>query len=198
MDDRGFDYGILTGVGLVIASAVVLLFIFSLLRASAPADTAVALEAAASEVGGDVETVASMEIPYKAGHYYGFDGVNVSIGADRVTASAGGETFSRPLVARVVPGEYEEDDRPLWNGTPGMREYLNASFNATGTRERPIDDGRSQELLSLMDRASRSALLHPVEVRPGKPLVIEKTFIYTYNGSTRVTEAKPYVLVYRG
>jgi hypothetical protein len=177
---------------------VVLLFIFSLLRSSAPANTAIALEAAASEVCGDVETVASMAIPYRAERYYGFDGINVSVSADRVTASAGSDVFSRPLVSRVVPGEYEEDGFILWNGTGGMRERLNASFNATGTKERPIDDNRSGELRRLMEGASRSTLLRPVEVRAGKPLAIEKTFVYTYNGSTHKMEAMPYVLVYRG
>ncbi len=198
MDERGVDYGVLTGAGLAIAAAVVLLFAFSLLRSSGDANTAIALEAAASEVSGDVGIVASMAIPYRAERYYGFNGMNVSISADRVTAASGREGFSRPLPNRIVPGEYGENGSLLWGGTAGMREYLNASFNATGTEDRPIDDARSEELRRLMDRAGRSTLLSPVEVLPGRPLVIEKTFVYTYNRSTRVTEATPYVLVYRG
>ncbi len=197
MDELGTDYGVLTGAGLAIASAIVLLFIFSLLRSAGPANTTVALEAAASEVCGDVETVASMAIPYKAERYYRFDGMNVSVSADYVTASAGGETFSRPLAVRVVPWEYEEDGVVLWNGPEGMRERFNASFNATGTKERPIDDGMSEELSRLMKGAIRSTLLSPVKVRAGK-LVIEKTYVYTYNCSTRAIGAAPYVLVYGG
>jgi hypothetical protein len=198
MDERGVDYGVLTGVGLVIAAAVVLLFVFSLLRSSQPANTAIALEAAASEVSGDVGVVASMTVPYKVERHYGFDGMSVSISADRVTASAGKDIFSRPLANRIIPGEYGENDTVLWNGTAGMRKYLNASFNATGTGDHPIDDDRSEELRRLMDRASRSTLIYPIVVSPGRPLAIEKTFVYTYNGSTHVTEATPYVLVYHG
>ena len=198
MDERGVDYGVLTGVGLVIAAAVVLVFALSLLKASAPANRAIALEAAASEVSGDIGTVASIAIPYKAERYYGFDGMNVSISADRVTAAAGKDAFSRPLESRIVPGEYGENGSVVWNGTAGMREYLNATFNATGTEERPIDDDRSDELRRLMDGASRSTLLFPVEAAYGKPLAIEKTFLYTYNSSTNTMEAAPYVLVYRG
>ena len=97
-----------------------------------------------------------------------------------------------------MPGEYGENGSLFWNGTAGMREYLNASFNATGTKEHPIDDDRSGELRRLMDGASRSTLLFPVEVDNGKPLAIEKTLIYTYNNSDRMLEATPYVLVYRG
>ena len=37
MDDGGFDYGILTGVGLMIAAALVLLMVFSIFKATAPA-----------------------------------------------------------------------------------------------------------------------------------------------------------------
>lgn len=198
LDERGFDYGVLTGIGLVIASAVVLLLIFSLLKSSGPANTAIALETAASEVCGDIETVASMAIPYSAEHYYGFDGINVSVSSDHVTASAGNSAFSRPLVGRIVPGKYEENGFLIWNGTAGMREYLNASFNATGTMERPIDDNRSEELRRLMDGASRSTLLYPVEALARRPLIIEKTFVYTYNDSTHAVEARPYVLVYQG
>ncbi len=197
MDELGTDYGVLTGAGLAIASAIVLLFIFSLLRSAGPSNTTVALEAAASEVCGDVEAVASMAIPYKAERYYRFDGMNVSVSADYVTASAGGETFSRPLAVRIVPWKYEEDGVVLWNGPEGMRERFNASFNATGTKERPIDDSRSEELSRLMKAAIRSTLPSPVEVGTGK-LVIEKTFVYTCNRSTRAMGAAPYVLVYGG
>ncbi len=198
MDERGVDYGVLTGVGLVVAAAAVLLLVFSLLRSSQPANTAIALEAAASEVSGDAGVVASMAIPYKVERYYDIEGINVSVSADRVTASAGKDVFSRPLACRIVPGEYSENGSTLWGGTAGMREYLNASFNATGTEGHPIDDSRSEELRRLMEKASRSTLLYPVEVCPGRPLAIEKTFVYTYNSSTHVAEAIPYVLVYRG
>jgi hypothetical protein len=196
LDERGFDYGVLTGIGLMIASAVVLLFIFSIFKSTGPADTAIALETAAEEVCGDIGTVASMAIPYKAEHYYGFDGIDISIGADYVTASNDNDTFARPLISRIVPGAYAENGSMLWNGTAEMREYLNASFNATGTRERPVDNSSSEALRRLMDRASRSTLLCPVEVESKRPLLIEKIFIYTINGST--TEAEAYVLVYRG
>ena len=84
----------------------------------------------------------------------------------------------------------------LWNGTAGMREYLGATFNATGTRERPIDHSSAGGLEDLMRGASMSTLAVPVEVPHGRPLIVEKAFIYTTDGS--VMEAEPYVLVYSG
>lgn len=192
-DDKGVDYGVLTGIGLAVASAVVLLFIFSMIRSSTAADRAIALESAAAEVCGDIETVGSMAIPYTAERYYRLNGVDVNVSSGYVNASYGKETFSRPFACRIVPGAYSVNGTLLWNGTAGMREYLNVSFNATGTRERPVDSGRLQEL---MDRASTGTLDCPVNVPHEKPLIIEKTFIYTVNG-TRL-EAEPYVLVYAG
>jgi len=196
LDDRGVDYGALTGVGLAIASAVVLLFVFSMLRSSASADSVIALESAASEVCGDVETVGSMAVPYRVERFYRMDGAEVRISSGYVSASCGEGTFSRPFACRIVPGKYAENGTLLWNGTAGMREYLNSTLNATGTVERPIDGGHASALKMLMDRASASTFASPVEVPHGRPLIIEKTLIYTANGTIR--EAEPYVLVYAG
>ncbi len=196
LDDRGVDYGALTGIGLAVASAVVLMFIFSMLRSSAPADTAIALESAASEVCGDIETVGSMAVPYKVERFYGLDGAEVRVSSGYVNASCGKDTFYRRFACRIVPGRYEENGTLLWNGTTGMREYLNATLNATGTREMPVDGNRTKALLILMDRASASTFARPVEVPHGRPLAIEKTFVYTANGT--LLEAEPYVLVYSG
>lgn len=194
LDDRGVDYGALTGIGLVIASAVVLLFVFSMVRSSASADVAIALEAAASEVCGDIETVGSIAVPYRVERFYRLDGAEVRVSSGYVNASCGKDVFSRPFACRIVPGRYEENGSQLWNGSAGMREYLNATFNATGTRERPVDGNHTKALTTLMDRASASTFASPVEVPHGRPLIIEKTFIYAMNG----VEAEPYVLVYAG
>jgi hypothetical protein len=193
-DENGFDYGAVTGIGLAIASAVVLLFIFSMFRTSMAADRTIALESAASEVCGDIETVASMAIPYSAERHYGLDGIDVFVSSGYVNASDGERSFSRPFACRIVPGKYSENGTLLWNGTAGMREYLNCTFNVTGTEERPVRNG--SPFIELMGRASMSTLSCPVKVPHGKPLLIEKTFIYVANGTTK--EAEPYVLVYGG
>ena len=181
LDEKGFDYGILTSVGLTIASAVVLLFIFALFKASAPANTTIALQAAAGEVSGDIETVSSMAVPYSAERYYSFDGINVTVSSDRVTASEDDETFSKPLTTRILPGTYSENGTPLWNGSAGVRECLNHSFHAMGTRDDPVDINASVSLNALMKRAAMSTFLAPVKIVPEKPLLIEKMFIYTCN-----------------
>lgn len=195
-DEKGMDYGIITGIGLAIASAMVLLFIFSMLKSSETADRTIALESGASEICGDIETVGSMAVPYTAEHYYDIDGIDIYLSSGYVNASCGKETFSRPFAGRIVPGRYSVNGTTVWNGTAEMREYLNRSFNATGTREHPLENNSTEALKELMDRASVSTLADPVEVPHEKPLIIEKTFIYAMYGADM--EAEPYVLVYPG
>lgn len=196
MDDGGFDYGILTSVGLLIAAALVLLMIFSIFRATAPANTAIALESAAGQVNGDIDTVEAMSIPYVHESTYDVSGIDLLISHDRVIARSGCSTYSRPMVSRVYPGLYAENDSILWSDAAGFTEYLNSSFNATGARDDPIRANRSAELKALMERAGRSMLENPVAITPRKPLVIEKLFIYTCDEGG-VPGGEPYVFVYQ-
>ena len=192
MDDGGFDYGILTDVGLLIAAAMLLLMVISIFRATAPANTVIALESAAGQVNGDIDTVEAMTIPYVHESTYDASGIDLLVSQDRVIARSGCSTYTRPMISRVYPGLYRENDTVLWDGTAKFREYLNLSFNATGTRDDPIQANRSAELKALMGRAGRSMLEMPVTITPRKPLVIEKLFIYTCG----VPGGEPYVFVY--
>jgi hypothetical protein len=196
MDEKGFDYGVLTSVGLMIAAALVLLMVFSIFRATAPANTAIALESAASQVNGDIDTVAVMAIPYVHESTYDVDSIDLRIGHDQVIAGSGCSTYSRPMVSRVYPGLYVENNTILWSDTAGFREYLNLSFNATGTRDDPVPANRSSELGSLMGRAGRSLLEKPLAVVPKKPLVIEKLYVYT-DDESGVPGGEAYVFVYQ-
>ena len=196
MDDGGFDYGILTGVGLMIAAALVLLMVFSIFKATAPANTAIALESAAGQVNGDIDTVAAMAIPYVHESTYDVNGIDLLIGHDQVITRSGCSTYSRPLVSRIYPGLYTEDNTVLWGDTAGFREYLNSSFNATGTRDDPVPMNRSAELEALMGRAGRSMLEEPITVMPKKPLVIEKLFVYT-SDEDGSPGGEAYVFVYQ-
>jgi hypothetical protein len=195
LDEGGFDYGILTGIGLVIAAAVVLLMVFSMFKATAPANTAIELESAAGQVSGDIGTVAAMAIPYEHEGSYDLNGMDLLISSDRVTARSGCSTFSRPLVIRVYPGSYAVNGTVLWKDTAGFREYLNESFNATGTADDPIDGNRSAELYALMGGYGRSVIESPIALTPDKHVVIEKLFIY-FNSSGK-PGGVPYVFVYQ-
>jgi hypothetical protein len=198
LDEEGFDPGIIAGVGLAMASAAVLLLAFALFKTTAPANTAISLEAAASEVSGDLETVGSMAIPYSASRYYGFDGIDVSVSEDRVTATMGQISFSRPLTIRIEPGKYAENGTLLWNDTRGYRQYLNNSLNATGTSDDPLEPEGSGRLHELMKKAGAGTLLSPIEVVPGQPLAIEKLFVHVAGNETRAPEVNAYVFVYPG
>ena len=196
MDDEGFDYGILTSVGMMIVAALLLLMVFSIFKATAPSNTAIALESAAGQVNGDIDTVAAMAIPYVHESTYDSSGIDLLVGSDQVIARSGCSTYARPMVSRIYPGLYMENGTVLWDDTVGFREYLNSSFNATGTRNDPIHANRSAELKALMGRAYRSILERPMAITPKKPLVIEKLFIYICQ-EDGVPGGEPYVFVYQ-
>lgn len=193
-DDRGADFGILSGIGVAIAAAVVLLFVLAMLRSSAPADRTIALHTAAAEVCGDIETVGAMALPYAAERHYEFDGMRVNVSNGYVSADYGSDAFIRPFAGGIVPGRYVKNGTTVWDGPAGMREYLNGSFGASGTPENPIDSNNTTSLKELLGKAGRETLDHPVEVPQGHPLVIQKIFIYAMDGE----EAEPCVLVYAG
>lgn len=194
LDDHGFDYGILTGIGLMIAAAIVLIMVFAIFKATAPANTAIALESAADRLSGDIGIVAAMAIPYSREETYEANGIDLSITSDHVVAKAGCSTFARPLIARICPGHYVENQTMTWNDTAGMRRYLNETFNATGERQDPIEANRSAELLALMGTACRSMAEEPIAIEPKRPTVIEKLYIY-YDGC--MAGGEPYVFVYQ-
>jgi len=180
----------------MIAAALLLLMVFSIFKATGPANTAIALESAAGEVNGDIGTVAAMAIPYVHESTYDVNGIDLIVGYDQVIARSGCSTFSRPMVTRVYPGFYTENSTLMWGDTAGFREYLNTTFNATGTRNDPIQANRSAELEALMGRAGRSMLEKPVAITPKKPVVIEKLFIYTCEEGG-MPGGEPYVFVYQ-
>jgi hypothetical protein len=198
LDEGGFDYGVLTGIGLIIASAAILIFVFALFGSMKPANTAIALENAACEVSGDLETVGSIAVPYSESRYYGFDGIGVLVSEDRVTATMGGVSFSKPLTIRISPGKYVDNGSIRWNDTEDFRHYLKVSFNATGTIDDPLDPVYSARLGSLMRKAASSTLLSPVQIVPKRPLLIERSFVYLAGNYTVAPEVNAYVFVYQG
>jgi hypothetical protein len=198
LDEGGFDYGVLTSIGLIIASAVILLFVFALFGSMRPANTMIALENAACEVSGDLETVGSMAAPYSESRYYGFDGIDVLVSEDRVTATMGGVSFSKPLTIRISPGKYVDNGSIRWNNTEGYRHYLKCSLNATGTIDDPLDPDHSARFGSLMRKAASSTLLSPVQIVPKRPLLIERSFVYTAGNSAVAPVVNAYVFVYQG
>jgi hypothetical protein len=197
LDEGGFDYGVLTSIGLIIASAAILIFVFALFGSMKPANTTIALENAVCGVSDDLETVGSMAVPYSASRNYGFDSIGVRVSEDRVTAMMSDVSFSKPLTIRISPGKYVDNGSIRWNNTEDYRHYLKVSFNATGTIDDPLDPDHSARLDSLMRRAASSTLLSPVQIVPKRPLFIERSFVYIAGNSTVAPEVNAYVFVYQ-
>lgn len=196
-DDSGLDHGVLTGAGVAIASAVMLLIAFSVFRATIPADSTISLCSAVEEINGDIGMVASMALPYACERTYGLNGIDVSITPEYISASDGSSVrFARPLVIRVYPGRYGENGSVVWNNTTDMRRYLNDTLGAPGTEDRPIDERGPGQLTEIMEKAGRSMIYDPLTVKENRPLIIEKAVIYSLDSRGKARGAS-YVFVHQ-
>ncbi|MCD1296282.1 hypothetical protein CUJ83_14865 [Methanocella sp. CWC-04] len=178
-DDSGWDLGVITGLGITVASAVLLLAAFCIFKGTAPSDTTIALHSTVCEITGDIDMAYSLTIPYTYERSYDLDNVDVMIASDHIIAmGAGCKTFVKPLTARVYPAKCIEEQHVLWNDTAGMREYLNRTYGATGTDELPLDDHSFKKFRGIMEKAAESMIMDPLKISGKDGLTIEKTFIH--------------------
>lgn len=198
MDDHASVERIFSGAGIAIAAAAVMIIAFALFRSTGPANDAVLLQSVASEVCGDIGTVATSSVAYCYNMTYETDGVAITITSDYVVArdNAGGE-FARQLPVRVYPGTYASGGPAAWHDPAGMREYINTTFGGHGTEESPLNTTAGHGLSSLLENARRDMAADPLLVRMHEPLAIEKLFLHTYNDTSRTMESEPYVFVFQ-
>ena len=195
-DDQGSEE-LIMGLGALLASAILLLIVFSLFKATLPADRSVALQYCASEVGGDIVTVATSSVPYERAMQYCYDGINLSISSDYVTAEdQSGGSFVKPLPVRVCPGRYS-CGTISWNGSADFREQLNVTCGAYGTEQSPVNACNAGSVTDLLAAARRDMAMNPVQVDPALPLVVEKQLIHIRANSGPATECIPCVFVYQ-
>lgn len=188
---------LLLGLGLLLASAVLLLVAFSLFRSTLPADRGVLLQSCMAEVSGDISTVASSSIPYKHSETYDLSGISLSISSDYVTATdPSGSSFARPLPVRVSPGRYSCGSL-FWNDTSDFKAFNTRAFGAEGTQERPIDSSDQSDFNSIQAASRQYLAANPLTINSTEPVVIEKQFVYFRNVSTGVLEVVPCVFVYQ-
>lgn len=195
-DDTGSEELIL-GMGALVAVAVLLLVAFSLFRASLPADRSVALQSSASEVSGDIATVASASVPYSHAEQYSFSGTCLTVSSDYVIAlDSSGGSFARPLPVRVNPGCYSGSG-VTWNSTAEFRDYLNATFGADGSEASPVNSSDASCIAGILASARLDMAATPLAVDPCRPLIIEKQLIYVRNSTRGEMECIPCVFVYQ-
>ena len=195
-DDHGSEE-LLLGMGALLASALLLLVVFSLFRTTLPADRSVALQLSASDVSGDIATVASSSVPFSHIEQYRYNGISISISSDYVCANASsGDCFAKPLPVRVTPGRYCSDNIS-WNDPTEFRVFLNMTYGDDGSEQSPIDSANASGLNGLLARSRLSMVATPLVIDPTLSLIIEKQFIYFQNNSSSAKECIPCVFVYQ-
>ncbi len=196
--DSGTMESVISGAGITLAAALIMLAVIALYRSTGPADAAIALQSAAAEISGDIGTIATSSVPYTRSDTCTWQGINVRITSDYVIVDSLPDIeFARPLAVRVYPGNYQGPDGTCWNSTAGMREYLNATLGRPGTRESPLSVANGSKASALLEKVSREMVSHPVFLDPALPLTIEKLFVFVHNASSGITESEPYVFIYQ-
>lgn len=195
-DDQGSEE-LLLGMGVLLASAILLLVVFSLFRSTLPADRSVALQLCASDVSGDIATVASSSVPFSHVEQYLYNDIRISVSSDFVSANdSSGECFAKPLPVRVTPGRYASDNIS-WTDPSEFRAFLNMTYGADGSERSPIDSVNASGINNVLVRSRLSMVATPLVVDPTRPLIIDKQFIYLQNNSSPAKEGIPCVFVYQ-
>jgi hypothetical protein len=188
---------LLSGAGVTIAAAVVMLAAIALFRSTGQADVAIELQTAAADACGDIGSVAASAIPYVLNATSSPLCADVRITSDYVIAvSPQGIEFARPLPVRVYPGSYRDNRGTCWNSTAELRQYLNATYGVPGTKESPLSADNGSQAAALLDNACRDMAIHPVYMNLSGQMTIEKLFLYIDNASKGIAEVEPYVFVY--
>lgn len=196
MDRAGSMESLLSGAGVALAAAVLMIIVFTLFRSTAPANETIALQSIASGICGDIGTAAISSAPCCFNKTYPASGITIKITSDYVIASdENGREFARALPVRVYPGAYRSGGQALWSDTAGMSEYLNRTFGSPGTAASPLNRTAGSAVTALMEQARREIAATPLDIRSPEPLKIEKRFLHIFNDTSLATEVEPYVFV---
>jgi len=198
MDGNASMESLLSGAGVALAAAALMIVVFTLFRSTGQANEVISLQSVASEICGDIGTAAVSSVAYGHSETYPAEGITIRITSDYVIASdENGREFARALPVRVYPGSYNGGEQIFWSDTAGMRGYINRTFGSPGTAESPLNRTAGIEVTALMEKARLDMAGHPLGMSALEPLNIEKLFLYTYNNTSHVTESEPYVFVFQ-
>ncbi len=195
--ESGSLEGLLSGAGIAVAAAVLMLVALMLFGSTSPENSSIRLQNVASEVCGDIGTVAISSIPYNRSETYPADGITIRVTSDYVLVGGTGHEFARPLPIRVFPGSYGSPDMIFWNDTGELREYLNRTVGSAGSEERPFNQTEDSQAKVLMEQACRAMASNPLCLNPVRPLTIEKLFMYRRYDNCQGMESDAYVFVYQ-
>ncbi len=172
----------LSQIGLIIASAILLSAVFSLVFANDWQRKA-ELENIATSFSTMVEAMdsrffentTSFSFPEK-NYYY-----TVSISTEYITISAkGNKDNTLSIKERFLVKPWPQDKSLIWVGGHDLHEYLNTTFGNTGYLLDPIQDVDNVKnyLAAEFESAKSSLALNPLNIVTTKTVYLDKTCIY--------------------
>ncbi len=200
-DERAWADFFITGAGLMLFAAVLLLCAFRVYPMFNEQQAKAGLDAAASDIASKIEAVDSVTVPgYR--YFHSFDekdqNVRMGISTEYVTVqtnlSTQGErelVHAEPMVARVYPPNSN------WSNTSGLRKKLSdLCAGKNGDATSPLNFSRDKNVVDGMFSYIESELAHnPFVPDTNRSLIIEKVLIHYTDGNRSVE--RDYVLVYQ-
>ncbi len=201
-DERAWADFFITGVGLMLFAAVLLLCAFKVYPIFNEQQAKAGLDAAASDIASKIEAVDSVTVPGYS-YFHSFDekdkNVRMGISTEYVTAETNmstqwgerGLVHAEPMVARVYPPNSN------WSNTSGLRKKLSdLCAGKNGDAMSPLDFSRDKNAVEGMFSHIESELAHnPFVPDMNRSLIIEKVLIHYTDGNRSVK--RDYVLVYQ-
>ncbi len=201
-DERAWADFFITGLGLMLFAAVLLLCAFKVYPMFEEQQARAGLDAAASDIASKIEAVDSVTVPgYRYFHAFNEKDtfVRMGISAEYVTVQTNLSTpwgerelvHAEPVVVRIYPPNSN------WSNTSDLRKKLSDLFaGKNGDVMSPLDFLRDKNAVDGMFSNIESELAHyPFVPDMGRSLIIEKVLIYYADGNRSVK--RDYVLIYQ-
>ena len=201
-DEKAWADFFITGMGLMLFAAVLLLCAFRVYPMFSEQQAKAGLDAAASDIASKIEAVDSVTVPgYR--YFHSFDekdkNIRIEMSTEYVTVQTNMSTqwgerelvHAEPMVARVyLPNSN-------WSNTSGLRKKLSdLCAGKNGDAMSPLNFSRDKNTVDGMFSYIESELAHyPFVPDTNRSLIIEKVLIHYTDGNR--SARRDYVLVYQ-
>jgi hypothetical protein len=196
-ENAAWDLGVITGIGIAVASGAALILVFSIFNQATPSNIAISMRMAACDIAYDIDDMASLSIPDTRKCQYSINGFDVFISPEFVIVEGRDNImFTKPLISRPYPGRCNSNSGILWESPTGMKEYFNLTYGSNGEPHSPLDIKDLEKAMILLDNSSNEMINDPLHLEPGQTLHIEKVFIYATDNPGKKPWREGFVFVY--
>ncbi len=176
-DERAWADFLITRVGLMLFSSILLVSAFNIYPLFIQQETAGMMDASLSSLASYIEDVDSTSI--QGPHYYTFDidpDVTIDISSKYVSAYSDTKTGRVTRARALMTTFYPQNSK--WDSGPGLLEVIaNSCDGRTGLGDDELIDGDWQIINEMLDQAGTELAQEPFVPDTMQPLIVEKVIL---------------------